>query len=224
MCGRFTLRVTLSVLATQFQFDMDSASQLTPRYNIAPTQDVAAVRLVDGKRQLAMLRWGLIPSWAKDTKIAAGTINARADTIATKPAFRTAYKRRRCLVLADGYYEWLRVGKSKQPYLYEVDGGKPFALAGLWEQWWGTGDKEAPPLETCSLITTDANKLAQEVHDRMPVIVDPVDYDAWLNPESGDVAYLLAPFEADRMTTRPVSTYVNNARNQGPECVADAID
>lgn len=219
MCGRFTLRTPLSVLATQFQFDLDNATQFTPRYNIAPTQDVAAVRLVDGKRQLAMLRWGLIPSWAKDTKIASSTINARADTVATKPSFRTAYKKRRCLVLADGYYEWLRVGKSKQPYLYEVDGGKPFALAGLWEQWWGTGDKESPPLETCSLITTDANKLAQEVHDRMPVILDPVDYDAWLNPEAGDVAYILAPFDADRMTAKPVSTYVNNARNQGPDCI-----
>ena len=117
-------------------------------------------------------------------------------------------------------HEWLRVGKSKQPYLYEVDGGKPFALAGLWEQWWGTGDKEAPPLETCSLITTDANKLAQKVHDRMPVILDPVDYNAWLNPDAGDVAYILAPFDAHRMTAKPVSTYVNNARNQGPECFA----
>lgn len=123
MCGRFTLRVPLSVLATQFHFDLDNAIQLPLRYNIAPTQDVAAMRLVDGNRQLAMLRWGLIPSWAKDTKIASSTINARADTVATKPSFRTAYKRRRCLVLADGYYEWLRVGKSKQPYLYEVDGG-----------------------------------------------------------------------------------------------------
>jgi putative SOS response-associated peptidase YedK len=221
MCGRFTLRTPLAVLAQQFQFDLDNALQLPLRYNIAPTQDVAAVRMVDGKRKLALLRWGLIPSWAKDTKIASSTINARADTVATKPAFRTAYKRRRCLVLADGYYEWLRVGKAKQPYLYEVDGGKPFALAGLWEQW---GDKESAPLESCSVITTDANKLAQEIHDRMPVILDPVDYDAWLNPESGDVAYLLDQFPADRMTVRPVSTFVNNARNQGPECIASPSD
>lgn len=113
MCGRFTLRTPLTVLAQQFQFDLDNALQLPLRYNIAPTQDVAAVRLVDGKRKLAMFRWGLIPSWAKDTKIASSTINARADTVATKPAFRSAYKRHRCLVLADGYYEWLRVGKAK---------------------------------------------------------------------------------------------------------------
>jgi len=179
MCGRFTLRTPLTVLAEQFQFDLEGATQLSLHYN------TAAVKLVEGDRKLTLLRWGLIPSWAKDTKIACSTINARADTVATKPAFRAAYKRRRCLVLADGYYEWLRVGKTKQPYLYEVDGGKPFALAGLWEQWWGSGDKDGPPLETCSLITTDANKLIQEIHDRMPVILDPVDYDAWLNPESG---------------------------------------
>ena len=110
--------------------------------------------------------------------IGSSTINARADTVAVKPASRAAYKRRRCLVLADGYYEWLRVGKLKQPSLYEVDGGKPFALAGLWEQWWGTGDKDSPPLETCSLLTTEANELARKVHDRMPVILEPVDYDA----------------------------------------------
>jgi len=123
-------------------------------------------------------------------------------------------------VLADGYYEWLRVGKIKQPHLYEIDGGKPFAFAGLWEQWWGTGNKDGPPLESCTLITTEANELAAKVHDRMPVILDPVDYDAWLDPETKDVAYLLAQFPAERMTAKPVSTYVNNARNQGPECIA----
>jgi putative SOS response-associated peptidase YedK len=246
MCGRFTLRTPLTVLVDQFHFDIGNA-QLSLRYNIAPTQDVAAVRLVDGKRELALLRWGLVPSWAKDVKIGASGINARADTVATKPMFRAAYKRRRCLVLADGYYEWLRVGKSKQPYLYEIDGGKPFAFAGLWEQWWGTGspplhrlrsgirfidigsgggrisrpkrDKEAPTLESCTLITTDANELAAKVHDRMPVILEPVNYDAWLDPTKTDVAYMLAQFPADRMTARPVSTHVNNARNEGPECI-----
>jgi putative SOS response-associated peptidase YedK len=134
MCGRFTLRTPLSVLAEQFHFDLDNATQLSPRYNIAPTQDVIAVRLVDGKRLLAFLRWGLIPGWAKDTKIASSTINARSDTVAVKPAFRAAYKRRRCLVLTDGYYEWLRVGKSKQPYLYELDGGNLTVSTSLREQ------------------------------------------------------------------------------------------
>jgi putative SOS response-associated peptidase YedK len=218
MCGRFTLRKPLTVLVEQFRFDLDNP-QLTLRYNIAPTQDVAAVRLVDGKRRLAVLRWGLIPSWAKDAKMAGSMINARADTVAVKPAFRAAYKRRRCLVLADGYYEWLRRGKTKQPYLYEVDGGKPFALAGLWETWRGAGG-EGPPLESCTILTTEANALASQVHDRMPVILEASDYDAWLDPSSGDVSYLLAQFPAERMTTRPVSTFVNNALNEGPECVS----
>lgn len=217
MCGRFTLRTPLTVLVDQFHFDIGNA-QLALRYNIAPTQDVAAVRLVDGNRQLALLRWGLIPSWAKDTKIGGSTINARADTVATKPAFRAAFKRRRCLVLADGYYEWLKVGKSKQPYLYEVDGGKPFAIAGLWESWWGTAGPDTPAVESCTILTTEANELARKVHDRMPVILDEGDYDAWLEPASGDVAHLLTPLSAERMAARPVSTYVNNARNEGPEC------
>ena len=222
MCGRFTLRTPLTVLVEQFHFDMGNA-QLSLRYNIAPTQDVATVRLVDGQRQLALLRWGLIPSWAKDPKIGASTINARADTVATKPAFRAAYKRRRCLVLADGYYEWLRVGKTKQPYLYEVEGSQPFALAGLWESWRGAAGPDSPPLESCTILTTEASELASQVHDRMPVILEPGDYDSWLNPDSGDVAYLLAPFDAAKMTARPVSTYVNNARNEGPECISEQL-
>jgi len=221
MCGRFTLRTPLTVLAKQFQFELDFA-EAAPRYNIAPTQDVAAVRVTNGKRELAMLHWGLIPVWAKDKKIAFSTIIARGDTVATKPAFRSAFKRRRCLVLADGYYEWQREGKTKLPWLYEVDGGKPFALAGLWEAWYGPGKSDGPPLESCSLITTDANKLAAKVHDRMPVILDPVDYNAWLNPENDDtdeLQRLLEPYDPKRMSARPVNTFVNNARNQGPECV-----
>lgn len=136
--------------------------------------------------------------------------------------FRTAYKKRRCLVLADGYYEWLKVGKEKKPYLYEIDGGRPFAFAGLWEQWWG-GEKgsEGPPLESCTILTTEANELAAKIHDRMPVILDAADYDAWLDSANTDVAYLLAKLPVDRMSSRPLtSTYVNNVRNQGPVCVA----
>jgi putative SOS response-associated peptidase YedK len=169
------------------------------------------------------MRWGLIPSWAKDTGIGYSTINARADTLATKPAFRTALKKRRCLVVADGFYEWLKVGKAKQPRLYEVDGGRPFAFAGLWEQWWGPENPNGPPLESCTIITTDANQLARQVHDRMPVILDENDYDAWLDPANQDgesLRYLFEPFPAERMSARPVSTFVNNARHEGPECVA----
>jgi putative SOS response-associated peptidase YedK len=162
---------------------------------------VPAVRLIDNKRQLAMLQWGLRPAWAKDMKLA--PINARADTVASKPMFRSAYKSRRCLILADGYYEWEREGKTKLPYLYEVDGG-PFAFAGLWEG------------ETCTLLTTEANELAAQVHDRMPVILDPADYRHWLTGKQ----IQLAPFPAERMSARPVSTAVNNVANWGPKYIA----
>jgi putative SOS response-associated peptidase YedK len=138
MCGRFTLRTPLNVLAKQFALDLGPLLPgFEPRYNIPPTTNVPAVRLNEGTRQLALFKWGLIPSWAKDAKIAYSTINARSDTVATKPAFRSAFKKRRCLVLADGYVEWEKAGKAKLPWLYEVDGGKPFAFAGLWE--WGAG-------------------------------------------------------------------------------------
>jgi putative SOS response-associated peptidase YedK len=229
MCGRFTLRTPLTILAEQFQFDLDAAmADIGPRFNIAPTQTVLAVRQLEqgSRRELARLFWGLIPSWAKDSKMAYGTINARADTVATKPTFRSAFKSRRCLVLADGYYEWQTEGKKKQPFLFEVDGGKPFAFAGLWEWWRDRSQPESPSLESCSLVTA-ANEVGGPVHDRMPVILDERDYDAWLDPANSDTAglqKLLRSFPADRMTARPVSTYVSNSRNQGPDCVAPASD
>ena len=214
MCGRFNLHSRLNRLLEEFAVETAHVDDWPPQYNLAPSQNVLAVRLTEG-RELVKLRWGLIPSWAKDAKIAYSTINARADTVATKPVFRAAYKKRRCLVLADGYYEWQRVGKSKQPYLYEVDGGKPFAFAGLWETWHDPAVQDGPPLESCTVITTDANELAQQVHNRMPVIVDERDYGDWLAGEQ----IPLIPFAAERMSARPVSTYVNDARHEGPECV-----
>jgi putative SOS response-associated peptidase YedK len=215
MCARYNLRSPLNVLLDQFAAELQEAAVWEPRYNIPPTANVPAIRLVEGTRQLALLKWGLVPSWAKDTKIAYSTINARADTVATKPAFRTAYKKRRCLVPATGYYEWETIGKSKLPWLYEIDGGKPFAFAGLWEQWFGHGDGQ-PPLETCTILTTEPNELAARFHDRMPVILHPDDYDAWLEGEQ----IPLVSFEAERMTAKPLSTFVNNVKNQGPECIA----
>jgi len=214
MCARYTLRSKLNQLLDQFAAEVQEGAAWEPRYNIPPTAMVPAVRLVEGKRQLTTLKWGLIPSWAKDSKIAYGTINARADTVATKPAFRTAYKKRRCLVLADGYFEWETVGKSKLPWLYEIDGGKPFAFAGLWEAWYGKGEDE-PPLESCTIITTEPNDLASRFHDRMPVILHPDDYDGWMQGEE----IPLVSFESDRMTAKPVSTFVNSVKNQGPECI-----
>jgi putative SOS response-associated peptidase YedK len=222
MCGRFTLRTKLNLLLSEFAAELQEGAVWEPRYNVPPTASIPAVRLIGGKRKLGLLKWGLIPSWAKDKKIAFSTINARGDTVATKPAFRSAFKRRRCLVVADGYYEWQRDGKVKLPWLYEVNDGAPFALAGLWEVWHGPGGSDGPPLESCSLITTDANKLAAQVHDRMPVILDPVDYAAWLDPENNDTAglqRLLEPYDHTVMSAKPVSTFVNNARNQGPECI-----
>jgi putative SOS response-associated peptidase YedK len=214
MCGRFTLRTPLSVLVTQFK--IESYPLWNERYNIAPTQDVLAIRY---PREVIALHWGLIPSWSKDARQAA--INARSDSVATKPYFRAAWRRRRCLVLADGYYEWLRKGKVKQPYLYEVDAGKPFALAGLWESWSGPSGSAGPPLQSCAIITTEGNELTQAVHDRMPVILDADDYDAWLDPDtpSAELESLLDSFPADRMSVRPASTFVNDARHEGPQCV-----
>src|SRR5262245_825257 len=226
MCGRFTLRTPLTVLAKQLQFDLDAAfAKVGPRYNIAPTQDVLAVRQPEqgAKAELVALRWGLIPVWAKDAKIGYSTINARSDTVAEKPAFRSAFKKRRCLILADGYYEWLREGKSKLPYLYEIDGGKHFAIAGLWEWWPGPKGEDSAPIQSCSIITTDANKLASKIHDRMPVILDPDNYETWLDPANDDRAKLeklLVPFRVKGMTARPVNKIVGNVKNQGPECVA----
>lgn len=213
MCGRFTLRTKLNLLLDQFAAELVEGAVWEPRYNIPPTANVPAVRLTDGKRRLSLLKWGLVPSWAKDTKIAYSTINARADTAPTKPAFRSAFKSRRCLVLADGYFEWQTEGKQKLPWLYEVE-GKPFAFAGLWESW--RPPSAEVPLESCTILTTDPNELAGQFHDRMPVILDPDDYVAWL---SGEQIPLVA-FPAERMTARRVSTYVNNVKNQGLECVA----
>ncbi len=213
MCGRYTLRIKLNLLLSQFAAELAEGTEWEPRYNIPPTSNVPAVRLADDKRQLALFKWCLIPSWAKDAKIAYSTINARSDTVATKPAFRSAFKKRRCLVLADGYVEWQKDGKLKLPWLYEVDSGKPFAFGGLWE-WWGGPDGKQP-IESCTILTTDANELASEVHNRMPVILDADDYDAWLAGEE----IPLVPFDSERMSARPISTTINNVRNQGPQCV-----
>lgn len=217
MCARYTERSKLNLLLTQFAAELAAGTEWEPRYNIPPTANVPAVRLVAGKRQLSLLKWGLVPSWAKDTKIAYSTINARADTAPTKPAFRSAFKSRRCLVLADGYFEWQTEGKVKLPWLYEVE-GKPFAFAGLWESWRPPGAEQS--LESCTILTTDPNELAGQFHDRMPVVLDESDYDAWLPGEQ----IPRVAFPAERMTARRVSTFVNNVRNQGPDCTDLPVD
>jgi putative SOS response-associated peptidase YedK len=222
MCGRFTLRTPTPVLVRTFR--LHAAPELTPRYNIAPTQQVAVVRHRSDStsRELVPMHWGLIPSWAKDPSIGGRLINARCETAATKPSFRAAFRRRRCLIAADGYYEWKKVGRQKQPYYIRLRDERPFGMAGLWEAWRGSGESD-PALLSCTVLTTDANSLTRDLHDRMPVILPEHDWDLWLDStceDPAEVAPLLGPYDSGEMQLQPVSRYVNNARHEGPECVA----
>lgn len=219
MCGRFTLITPAEALAEQFQlFEIPS---LAPRYNIAPTQPVAAVRRVpgDGQRELVLLRWGLVPFWAKDPGIGARMINARSETVAEKPAFRAAFRRRRCLVPADGFYEWRRLERGKQPFYVRLRDERPFAFAGLWEHW--EGPDEAA-IDSCTLLTTEPNDLIRPVHSRMPVILAPKDYDLWLDPgvqKAELLRPLLRPYPSEGMLAYPISTWVNKPKNDSPRCI-----
>lgn len=223
MCGRFTLRAPADQLALLFGL---AAEPLTvPRYNIAPTQPVGLVRMNarGGTREWALAIWGLIPSWAKDPSIGARMINARSETVAEKPSFRAAYKRRRCLIATDGFYEWQKLGGRKQPHFIGMADDGPFAFAGLWEHWAGPDGSE---LESCTILTTEPNPLLAPLHNRMPVIVDPLDYDDWLGSGGDDpreymaiLPHLLRPYPAEMMKTYAVSTYVSNPRNEGEECI-----
>jgi putative SOS response-associated peptidase YedK len=221
MCGRFTLHSSPRDIADLFGIDPAQLPELTPRYNISPTQAVAAVRLDDhGRRAFATLRWGLIPSWTKDHGIGNSLINARADTVASKPAFRAPFRRRRCLVPASGFYEWKATGgKYKQPFHLRIVDGRPFAIAGLWERWAGA---ESGAVETCAVLTTDANEVVREVHNRMPVILAQADFAAWLDPRTPaqELLPLLRPYPAEAMTASAVGRYVSNPRNEGPQCLA----
>lgn len=222
MCGRYTLRARLNQLLQIYAAESDV--ELEPRYNIAPTQDVAAVRSTadSPSRELVLLHWGLIPSWANDPKIGNRMINARGETVAEKPSFRTALKRRRCLVLADGFFEWKKEGKSKQPYFIRMKDEGPIAFAGLWEHW----NKNGLTIESCTIITTSANKLMSELHDRMPVILSGNDIDVWLDRKVEDSETLLPmldPYPDDEMEAYPVSTLVNSPKNESSECIEHLI-
>jgi putative SOS response-associated peptidase YedK len=224
MCGRFTLRAPASVVAEQFA--LFELPPFAPRFNIAPSQPVPVVRLVpeqpQPQRELVWLRWGLIPSWAKDPAIGNRLINARAESVAEKPAFRAALRRRRCLVAADGFYEWQRTGKRKQPYFIRLRDDRPFAFAGLWESWEGP---DASEIESCTLLTTEPNELLRPIHNRMPVILPTDDYQRWLDPAVGkpeQLVPLLCPYPAGEMTADPVSTFVNSPANEGPQCIEAA--
>ena len=222
MCGRFFLTATVDDVQAALPGLVlpDAPDVLPPRYNIAPGQPVAVVVNAPEPR-FDYLLWGLVPSWAKDAGIASRLINARAETLAEKPAFRAALRRRRCLILANGFYEWyLEPGAPKKtPMCFRLRDGELFAFAGLWEVWLGPDGSE---IFSCAIITTAANPLISRYHARMPVILDPAHYDAWLSHEElppKDVMALLKPVPAAGMVAYPVSTLVNNARVNAPECM-----
>jgi len=215
MCGRYALKTPVSKLVSHF--DLDEAVDVVPRYNIAPGTDIPTIRhSPEGKRVMHLLHWGLVPHWAKDPGIGAKLSNARGETVADKPSFRDAFKRRRCLVPADGFYEWKTEGRQKQPYYFSMKTGEPFALGGVWESW------RAPDgriLRTCCLITTEPNEIMLPVHDRMPVIVSPDDCEAWLTGEVDDVLDLVRPYPTDEMQTWAVSKRVSRSSEEGADLV-----
>jgi putative SOS response-associated peptidase YedK len=220
MCGRYTLATPVERLAEEFGFD-GSSVELSPNYNVAPTQGVAAILAENGGKRLEVLRWGLIPPWADDPQIGSRMINARAETAPEKPSFRRAFRERRCLIPADGFYEWQRANGGKQPYYIHMKEARPFAFAGLWESWKEEG---GPEIRSCTILTTKPNALAGEIHDRMPVILPTGSYDVWLDPEAEkDELYgLLAPYPEDEMEAYPVSRFVNSPQNNDPRCIEPA--
>lgn len=219
MCGRFTLTKSAEVIAEAL--DLDEIPRFTPGYNIAPSQPVPVLRLgaETQKRSFDYLYWGLIPSWAKDVSIGAKLINARSETVTEKPSFRTAFKRRRCLIVADGFYEWQRQGSKKQPYYFHLNDHQLFAFAGLWEHW---DSVEGDEIQSCTILTTAANDKMQPIHDRMPVILDKTNYDLWLDStiQSADrLLPLLRPYPDAGLHFYPVSLQVNSPRNDSPTCI-----
>jgi len=222
MCGRFT--ITLEPAFFQQELDLGKApSEWTPRYNAAPTQDIPVV--VDtSSRDVEMLRWGLVPHWAKDAAIGARMINARSETIQEKPSFRTAFKQRRCLILADGFFEWQKPSEKaapKVPYYFQILYGKPFAFAGIWETW---HDPTGSDLRSCSIITCEPNSLVAQMHNRMPVILDKTTCWNWMAEQSDDVLQgMLSPYPTEKMQTHPVGLAVNNPSTDSPECIKPLI-
>jgi putative SOS response-associated peptidase YedK len=225
MCGRYRLSRRKQIIEEHFD-SVSGEKDWTPRYNIAPTQPVPIIRQhpKEPRRELSLslVRWGLIPWWAKDASGAARMINARSETAATLPTFRDALKARRCIVPADGFYEWQKAGKVKQPHCFEVEDGKLFAFAGVWERW---KDAAGKAMETCAILTTTPNAVTSTVHDRMPVILTPDAYELWLDPGFADVAAicdLLKPYDARSMRCYPVSERINHFANDDAECCAPA--
>src|ERR1700687_15322 len=221
MCGRFTLTQPAEI-AARFELDNFAPAEpefYTPRFNVAPTQRIVVIPTSDGQRVARRMRWGLIPSWAKAAKIGSSMINARADSIATKPSFRNAFKSRRCLTPADGFYEWQATPRGKQPYRITLADGSMFAFAGLWERWRDPATDEW--IESCCLVTCGPNELTEKFHNRMPVIIGDADYDTWLTGTPDQALALLKPYPADEMRAYPVSARVNTPKNDSVDLVTE---
>jgi putative SOS response-associated peptidase YedK len=222
MCGRYVLKQK-DLEALMEQLGVEDPREFVSRYNIAPSTVIPAVRTTAaGQREPAGLQWGLVPHWSKDASGGARFANARADGVATKPAFRDAFRKRRCVVPASGFYEWQTIGRLKYPWYFEMADGKPFVFAGIWERWRSADGVE---LQTCSLITTTPNDVVRPLHDRMPVILPREAIDQWLDPAVNDPTQLeplLAPLPAEKIRATPVSPRVNSVRNEGPECLEPA--
>lgn len=218
MCGRFVLYSSDSEIAQHFSLAVPIAAQhLAPRYNIAPSQDIPVITEDDRGRCLFLAQWGLVPSWSKEPKLPYSTINAKAETVAAKPAFRSAFKHRRCLIPANGFYEWRIMAQGKQPYYIQRKDQGLFAFAGVWERWDGN---DGQTLTTCCLITTTANAIMQPIHDRMPVILATEAYSSWLSGSpASHLLSLLRPYPPEWLTAHPVSTRVNSPRQDGPSLI-----
>ncbi len=224
MCGRFTQKADQKTIKKEFKVDSLQETILKPRYNIAPTQEIVAVLESNGERMIDALRWGLIPSWAKDESIGNKMINARAETLAEKPSFRNAFRSHRCIIPASGFYEWQKAAKgAKQPFYFHLKDKEVFGFAGLYEQW---VDRETgEQIETCTIITTEANKVLEPVHDRMPVILKPENYEQWLDAKEKDtdkLQELLVPYPAIEMDSYKVSKSVNTPSNDSPELIKNS--
>lgn len=218
MCGRFAQLEPVSTIIRAFLID-DVLVDVIPAYNIPPGSSIISVLARDGKRVLVSFQWGLVPSWAKDSSIGQNMINARAETVSQKPSFKAAFKSRRCLIIASGFYEWKREGKIKVPFYITLTSGQPFGFAGLHETWMSPQGKE---LHTCTIITTGANDIMRPIHDRMPVIIPREHEKMWLDARAtpDEALALLVPYPADEMTAYPVSTLVNSPKNDSAACIA----
>ena len=221
MCGRFTLHTSATKIEEAFHLPDNSALELKPRYNITPSQDVPIIRDTDAGCEMVMARWGLIPSWSKESKSKYSTINARIESVAEKPTYRTAFKRQRCLIPADGFYEWKVVNGNKVPHHIRMRDRSIFAFAGLWDRWEG----EDESIESCTIIVMPSNEVMRPIHERMPAIIAPAHYDLWLDPRITDkqeILQHLSSAPSSQLTAYPVSTWVNSPRNNDERCMQPA--